>query len=149
MSANTIMKTGRMLPTVFDDFFKPWSQWFDSSDAWNKTLQVPAVNIIENSSDYKITVAAPGLKKSDFNIDVDGNMLTISGETEESAEEKDDERYTRKEYNYSSFSRSFTLPDEVNKEKIEASYDDGVLKLVLPKKEEVKKAMMTKQIAVK
>jgi HSP20 family protein len=75
-------------------------------------------------------------------------MLTISSEKEESKEEKD-ALYTRKEYNYSSFSRSFTLPEEVNKEKIEATYEDGVLKLALPKKEEAKKLAASKHIAVR
>jgi HSP20 family protein len=95
-----------------------------------------------------VSLAVPGMKKDDFNIDVEGNMLTISSEKEESKEEKED-KYTRKEYNYSSFSRSFTLPDEVNKEKIEAKYEDGVLKLMLPKKEEAKKLAAGKHIAVK
>ena len=67
------------------------------------------------------------MKKDDFKIDVDGNMLTISSEKEENKEEKE-KKFTRKEYNYSSFSRRFTLPEEVNKEKIEAKYEDGVLK---------------------
>ncbi len=115
---------------------------------WNKMLTVPAVNIVENNNDYKVTVAAPGLKKSDFKIDVDGNVLNISAETEEKKKEKE-EKYTREEYNYSSFSRSFTLPDDVSKEKIEASYADGVLKLILPKKEEAKKATVTKHVDVK
>jgi HSP20 family protein len=71
-----------------------------------------------------VSLAAPGMKKEDFKIDVDGNMLTISSEKEETKEEKE-KKFTRKEYNYSSFSRSFTLPDEVNKEKIDAKYEDG------------------------
>jgi HSP20 family protein len=79
---------------------------------------------------------------------VEGNLLTISSEKEEEHEEKE-ERYTRQEYSYSSFERSFTLPDEVNKDKIDAHYQDGVLKLVLPKKEEAKKMAVSKQIAVK
>ncbi len=149
MLTNALAKPGRLFPSVFDDFFKPWNDWFDSGGLLNKVLLVPAVNIAENNNDYKVTVAAPGLKKNDFKINVDGNLLTISAETEETKEEKDDERYTRKEYNYSSFSRSFTLPDEVNMEKIEASYENGVLSLVLPKKEEAKKAMVSKQIVVK
>src|SRR5438034_9742490 len=149
MSTNALAKPGRLFPSVFDDFFKPWNEWFDSSGLLNKVLLVPAVNIAENNNDYKVTVAAPGLKKNDFKINVDGNLLTISAETEETKEEKDDERYTRKEYNYSSFSRSFTLPEEVNREKIDASYEDGVLKLTLPKKEEVKKSVASKRIAVK
>jgi len=75
-------------------------------------------------------------------------MLTISSEKEEEKEEKE-KKYTRQEYSYSSFERSFTLPDEVNKDKIDAHYQDGVLKLVLPKKEEAKKMAISKQIAVK
>ena len=78
------------------------------------------------------------MKKDDFKIDVDGNMLTISSKKEETKEEKE-KKFTRKEYNYSSFTRSFTLPEAINKEKIEAKYEDGVLKLVLPRKEEAKK----------
>jgi HSP20 family protein len=108
---------------------------------------MPAVNITENNDEYKVTLAAPGMKKDDFKIDVEGNMLTISSEKEESKEEKE-KRFTRKEYNYSSFSRSFTLPEEINKEKIEASYEEGILKIALPRKEEVKK-LTSKKIAVK
>jgi HSP20 family protein len=145
MSTNVLARPGRLFPSLFDDFVKPWNEWFDTSSA----ITVPAVNITENVNDYNISVAAPGLKKNDFHINVDGNMLTISAEKEETKEEKEGENYTRKEYNYSSFSRSFTLPQEVNREKIEASYEDGVLKLVLPKKEEVKKAVASKQIEVK
>lgn len=75
-----------------------------------------------------MSVAAPGMKKGDFKIDLDGNVLTISAETEQKKEEKGD-KFSRQEYNYSSFSRSFNLPDAVNKDKIEAHYEDGVLKL--------------------
>lgn len=148
MSTRAIAKPG-MLPTVFDEFFKPWNEWFDNSSAFlGRTMTMPAVNIVENKEDYMVSLAVPGMKKEDFNIDVEGNMLTISSEKEESKEEKED-KYTRKEYNYSSFSRSFTLPDEVNKEKIEAKYEDGVLKLMLPKREEAKKLAAGKHIAVK
>jgi HSP20 family protein len=93
-------------------------------------------------------MAAPGLKKEDFKIAMEGNLLTISSEKEEQNEEKE-ERYTRQEYSYSSFERSFTLPDEVNKDKIDAHYKDGVLELILSKKEEAKKMAVSKQIAVK
>lgn len=139
-----LTKRGESFPSVFDDFFRPWSDWFGSE----RTMTVPAVNVADNKDDYRISVAAPGLKKNDFNIDVDGNMLTISCEKEESREEKD-ERYSRKEYNYSSFSRSFTLPEEVIKDKIEAAYEDGVLRLTLPKTEQAKKAALSKHISVK
>lgn len=139
-----LTKRGELFPSVFDDFFRPWSDWFGSE----RTMTVPAVNIVDNKDDYRISVAAPGLKKNDFNIDIEGTMLTISCEKEESREEKD-ERYSRKEYNYSSFSRSFTLPEEVMKNKIEAVYEDGVLRLTLPKTEQSKKAALSKHISVK
>jgi len=135
------------MPTLFDDLFKPWNEWFDNGGLWGRVMNIPAVNITENKDEYKVALAVPGMKKDDFNIDIDGNMLTISSEKEETKEEKD-KKFTRKEYNFSSFSRSFTLPDEVNKEKIEAKYEDGVLKLSLPRKEELKK-ITAKHIAVK
>lgn len=148
MSTKAISKVG-MLPTVFDDFFKPWNEWFDNGGSlMGRIMTVPAVNIVEDKNDYKVSLAVPGMKKDDFNIDVEGNMLTISSEKEVSKEEKD-EKYNRKEYSYSSFSRSFTLPEEVNREKIEAKYEDGLLKLVIPKKDEVKKLAASKHIAVK
>lgn len=148
MGIQALTKSSERMPLFFDDFFKPWNEWFENAGtAWGRTMTVPAVNITENKNDYLVSLAVPGMKKDDFKIDIDGNMLTISCEKEESKEEKD-KKFTRKEYNYSSFSRSFTLPDEVNKEKIEARYEDGVLKLALPRKEEAKKPA-AKQIAVK
>jgi HSP20 family protein len=146
MATQALAKLSERMPTVFDDFFKPWNDWFDGG-LWGKTMNIPAVNITENKDEYLVSLAVPGMKKDDFKIDVDGNMLTISSEKEETKEEKE-KRFTRKEYNYSSFSRSFTLPDEVNKEKIDAKYEDGILKLMLPRKEELKK-LTAKHIAVK
>ncbi len=148
MTTKSLTKAGETVPSLFDDFFKPWNEWMGSGGLWGKALTVPAVNISDNKDDYKVTVAAPGLKKSDFKIDVEGNMLVISSEKEEKKEEKE-ERFTRKEYSFSSFRRSFTLPDDVRQDKIEASYEDGVLKLTLPKKEEAKKMALSKSIAVK
>jgi HSP20 family protein len=147
MGTQALAKTGERFPSVFDDFFKPWNEWFDNGGFWGRVSNLPAVNITEQKDHYEVSLAAPGLKKDDFKIDVDGNMLSISSEKEETKEEKD-KKYTRKEYSYSSFSRSFTLPEEINKEKIEASYSDGVLKISLPRKEEAKKSSAT-QIAVK
>jgi len=144
MSTHALRKAGEVFPSFFDDFFKPWNNWFGNE----RTMTVPAVNVAENKEDYKISVAAPGLKKNDFNIDIEGNMLTISCEKEESKEEKNG-HYSRTEYNYSSFSRSFTLPEEVIKDKIEASYEDGVLRLTLPKTEQAKKVALSKHISVK
>lgn len=148
MSTKALMKSGEMFPTVFEDFFKPWNEWFDNGGFLVKVMKMPAVNVTDNKDNYLVSLAAPGMKKNDFKIDVEGNMLTISSEKEENKEEKES-KYTRKEYNYSSFSRSFTLPDEVIKDKIEAIYEDGVLKLKLPKSEESKKAIASKHIAVK
>jgi HSP20 family protein len=149
MSTRTLTRNGgETLPVLFDDFFRPWNEWFDTSGLMGKTLNVPAVNIKDNRDDFIVSMAVPGMRKDDFRIDVEGSMLTISCEKEEKKEEKET-KFTRKEYNYSSFSRSFTLPDEVNREKIDAHYEDGVLKLSLPKKEEAKKLTTNKHIAVK
>ena len=147
MSTKELTKRSELFPAFFDDFFKPWNEWAGMSRA----MTTPAVNVAENKNHFEVSVAAPGLKKSDFNIDVEGNMLTISCEKEERKEVKDekDERYTRKEYNYSSFSRSFTLPEDVIKDKIEAAYEDGVLRITLPKNEQAKKAGLSKHIMVK
>ncbi|HEV8504954.1 MAG TPA: Hsp20/alpha crystallin family protein [Chitinophagaceae bacterium] len=148
MSKYALTKTSEKFPALFDDFFKPWNEWFDNdSNFWNRTFRMPAVNITEDKDEYNVSLAVPGMKKDDFKIDVDGNMLTISCEKDETKEEKD-KKYTRKEYSYSSFSRSFTLPDEVNSEKIDARYENGLLRISLPRKEEVKKSA-AKQIAVK
>jgi HSP20 family protein len=147
MATQALSRLSERMPTVFEDFFKPWNEWFDNGGLFGRTMNIPAVNITEQKNDYLVSLAVPGMKKEDFKIDIDGNMLTISSAKEETKEEKE-KRFTRKEYNYSSFSRSFTLPDEVNREKIDAKYEDGVLKITLPRKEEVKNPA-AKQIAVK
>jgi HSP20 family protein len=143
MGTQLVTKPGSKLPSLFDEFFKPWNEWFDNGSIMSRTMQVPAVNITEEKDAYHVSLGVPGMKKEDFKIDVDGNMLTISSEKEESKEEKD-KKFTRMEYNYASFSRSFTLPDEVAKDKIEASYKDGVLKLTLPRMETASKPSATK-----
>ncbi len=147
MGTQALAKLSERMPYVFDDFFKPWNEWFDNGGLLGRAMNVPAVNITEQKDEYLVSLAAPGLKRDDFKLDVYGNMLTISSEKEENKEEKD-KRFTRKEYSYSSFSRSFTLPEEINKEKIEAKYEEGVLKISLPRKEEAKKPA-AKHIAVK
>lgn len=148
MNTQSLAKRIERMPSLFDNFFnKPWDDWFDNGFPM-RTMNVPAVNISERKDDYLVSMAAPGLKKEDFKIDLEGNILTISSKQEEEHEEKE-EKFTRKEYSYTTFERSFTLPNEVNKEKIDAQYKDGVLNLVLPKKEEAKKATLSKQITVK
>jgi HSP20 family protein len=138
-----------LLPFSFEDFFEPLDEWADRN-GFNRLLRqnsVPAVNISENKDDFAVTMAAPGLQKSDFKIDIRGNLLVISSEKVQEAEKQED-GYKRREYNYNSFSRSFTLPEQVDKDKIEASYEDGILKLRIPKKEEAKQQESIKQIAV-
>jgi len=146
MGTQALAKLSERMPSVFDDFFKPWNEWFDN-DLTGRAMKMPPVNITEQKEEYMVSLAAPGLKKEDFKIAVDGNMLTISSEKEENKEEKD-KKFTRKEYSYSSFSRSFTLPEEINQGKIEAKYEDGVLKISLPRKEGANKPL-AKHIVVK
>ncbi len=147
METQALTKTTEKTASVFNDLFKPWNEWLDNGNLWGATMNTPAVNITEHRDEYMVSLAVPGMKKDDFKIDIDGNMLTVSSEQEESKEEKD-KKFTRKEYNYSSFCRSFTLPEEINREKIEAKYEEGVLKISLPRKEEAKK-LSAKHIAVK
>lgn len=145
MSTPALIRRKEGMPSIFDDFFKPWNEWFDNRNL-TSTMNIPAVNITEEKDRFLVTLAAPGLKKEDFNLNMDGNMLTISCEKEDSQEEKD-KKYTRKEYNFMSFSRTFTLPDEILKENIEAHYQDGILNITLPRKEQAK--MLGKHIPVK
>lgn len=137
------------MPTVFEDFFKPFNEMFDINGGalWNRVSQVPHVNIVEEPEDYKIEMAAPGFKKEDFNIDLNGNMLIISLDKREEKEEEE-RNFTRREFNYFNFNRTFNLPDDIKLENINAKYEAGVLKLLLPKKEEAKKLTAKKHIAV-
>ena len=98
---------------------------------------VPTVNIIESDDNYRLEMAAPGLKKEDFKINVENDRLIVSSEKKTEASDKN-EKYTRQEFSYSSFLRSFTLPEVVNLEAINANYENGILSLTLPKKEEAK-----------
>ncbi|MEM6264636.1 MAG: Hsp20/alpha crystallin family protein [Bacteroidota bacterium] len=120
---------------MFDDFLT--RDLFNHEGFTNS--QVPAVNISEHDDSFGIEVAAPGLKKEDFSINLDNNRLVISSEQKTETEEtKEDGTYTRREFSYSSFRRAFTLPDSVNTEGISATYEDGILHLTLPKREEAK-----------
>ncbi|WGH76470.1 Hsp20/alpha crystallin family protein [Tenacibaculum tangerinum] len=122
------------LPNVFNDFFRDWST-LNFSDT-NTTL--PAVNIKENENEFTVDVAAPGMNKEDFQVNLENDVLTISSEKQENKEDTND-NYTRKEYSYMSFKRSFTLPKGiVDSEKITATYKNGELKISIPKLEVVK-----------
>lgn len=137
MKTDTLARVAGGLPSVFDDFLKPWNEWFDGRELWSRAANLPPVNIMEQENQFLVTLAAPGMKRDDFKIDLSGNMLNISNETEEEKEETE-KTFTRKEYNYSGFSRSFSLPEGIDTEKIEAKYEDGILKIILPRTEESK-----------
>jgi HSP20 family protein len=130
-----LVKTNNRLtfPSLIEEFFKP--DWMGGMERMN--MNVPAVNIKETDTSYVVELAAPGKRKEDFNIELEDNVLTISTEAKSENEEKDNAgKYTRREFSYSSFKRAFTLPDTVNDFEINASYENGVLHITLPKKEE-------------
>jgi HSP20 family protein len=137
------------VPSLIEDFFS--RDWFDSSlSNWKSSMaSLPAVNISESKDDYKIEVAAPGMKRDDFKVELDNNLLTISSQIENNNEEKDEQgNYTRREFSYQSFQRSFTLPEtKVEGEKISARYVDGILYITIPKREEAK-VKPAKQISI-
>lgn len=130
---NLIKRNSVPFPSIIDELLKP--DWLGGMQSFN--ANVPAVNIKETDASFGIELAAPGKKKEDFNIEIDHNVLTISSEEKAEKEEKDTEgKYTRKEFSYSSFRRAFTLPETVNTENINATYENGVLHIALPKREE-------------
>ncbi len=130
---------GLSLPTnTLDRFFS--DNFFNDNiirDTWNKTFPVvsPAVNIIEHPEAFVIEVAAPGLAKEDFQLNLEKDLLTIKVAKEVSSEDED-QKWHRKEFSYSSFERSFRLPETISEDNIVAKYDNGVLSVNLPKREE-------------
>ena len=137
-----IRRNGNPL-TAFPGFFNE----FVTKDLFNWGLEngsptgttIPAVNIRENNEQFLVEMAAPGMTKNDFRLELNGNTLTIASEKNVDEELKEEERYSRKEFSYQSFTRVFTLPkDVVDAGKIEAKYVNGLLHLIIPKKEEAK-----------
>lgn len=144
-----MLRRRSFFPGIVDDFFGrdflPGNDLFDTQTG----ISMPSVNIVEGKEDFRIEVAAPGLEKDDFKIDLENNVLTISSEREESSEQQEDEnRYMRREFCYSSFRRAFSLPNTVDADKIEANHKNGVLSIAIPKREEAK-VKPAKQIAIK
>jgi HSP20 family protein len=117
-----------MVSNIFDN---------DLGDFFGKRFSDPAANIIENKDSFQLEIAAPGMIKDDFKINLENNILTISVEVEDQKREEG-KNYSRKEFYYGSFSRSFTLPKTIDLENIKADYESGILKISLPKKEEAK-----------
>lgn len=118
-------------------FNEDFAKNFDENlSLWNGTQ--PAVNVIEDADGYVLALAAPGYAKEAIEVKIDDNVLTISSEKKEDAIEKESEKFTRREFKYSEFKRTFTLPDTVDATKIAANYENGILTLSIPKKEEAK-----------
>ncbi|MFT2008697.1 Hsp20/alpha crystallin family protein [Pontibacter sp. 13R65] len=127
------------IPSFFDDsMLRDWFNWPLTNNT--ERGSVPAVNIKETNNAYELEVAAPGMSKRDFRVELDNNMLVISAQKENNHEEQDtEENYTRREFTYQSFTRSFALPERlVQAEQIAAKYHDGILHITLPKTEEAK-----------
>ena len=126
------------LPSLFDRFFE--NDLFDWStrNFSNTNTTLPSVNIKEDVNGFEVEMAAPGFEKKDFKIELLNNLLTISSEKKVETETKEGQQFTRQEFSYQSFNRSFTLPNTVEGEKIMARYENGILKVAIPKKEEAK-----------
>jgi len=130
-----VIRRKSIFPSLVDEFFGKdlVPGWFDSETG----ISEPSVNIVESKTDFRIEVAAPGLEKNDFRINLQDNVLTISSEKETSKEEKD-ERFMRREFSYAQFRRSFSLPDTADSANIAANHKNGVLYIAIPKKDEAK-----------
>ena len=149
MENKAVDKPRTTWPSVFesgwmDKFFNaPLDEFFN----YGKVMNVPAVNVSETEKDFRLSIAAPGLEKKDFKVDAYDDMLTISAEHETEKKEEKNGRFNRREYNYTSWSRSFTLPENCDFSKIDAEYKNGELKISIPKVE-VKEPKKTKSISV-
>ena len=140
-----------MLPRIYRSFPRDWENFlgrdflpdFFDNDSYKS---VPAVNIAEGDDEFVIEVAAPGLERKDFKIDLENNHLTISSEKEDKSEDKN-EKTIRKEFRYSTFCRTFTLPETVENDKIRAKHKDGILFVTIPKKE-IAKIKPARQIEI-
>lgn len=133
------------VPSLMDEFFgRDLIQNFFEDQTG---ISMPAVNVVETNDNFRIEVSAPGLEKKDFKIDLDNNVLTISSEKEERNESQEEGKFMRREFSYSSFRRSFSLPNSVDAEKIKANHKDGILSIILPKREEAKQKP-PKQISI-
>ena len=143
-----IVKTRNLRPN-----YDPWRELFDTesffSPGWPVRSQnsLPAVNVSEDEKNYNVDVIAPGFRKEDFTIRVEDDLLTISAETKkETTDDGNEKQYSRREYSYSAFTRSFSLPENVKDDSIMANYKDGILKLSIPKSKHQVKA--TKEIKI-
>ena len=140
-----------MLPTITRRSYKPflWSSLFDDDFfpvVSGRSTSMPAVNIREDEKRFTLDLAVPGIDKKDLKIEINEDVITISSEQKMEKEENRDD-FKRREFSYSAFCRSFYLPENVNKEKIEANYKDGILSVVLPKDQE-EKAKLSREVKI-
>ena len=139
-----VRRTQNWLPSIFNDFFD--NDWMVKASA-----TAPAINVFETEKEYKLELAAPGMTKEDFNVHIDenDNLVICMEKKSDNKEEKKDGRYLRREFSYSKFQQTMILPENVDKEKIAATVEHGVLNVTLPKlsEEEVKKP--NRQIEIK
>lgn len=132
------------LPSIFNDFFD--NDWMAKANA-----TAPAINVIESDKDYKVEVAAPGMTKDDFNIHLSEDnelVITMEKKNEKKEEDKENKKYLRREFSYSKFQQSLVLPDDVEKDKIEAAVNNGVLTIDLPKRQPEEKAKVNRSIEI-
>ena len=132
------------LPSIFNDFFD--NDWMAKANA-----TAPAINVIESDKDYKVEVAAPGMTKDDFNIHLSEDkelVITMEKKNETKEEDKENEKYLRREFSYSKFQQSLVLPDDVEKDKIGAAVNNGVLTIDLPKRQPEEKAKVNRSIEI-
>lgn len=130
------------IPSIFNDFFD--NEWIVKPN-----FSTPAINVIENEKDYKVEVAAPGMNKEDFNIHLNENLeLVITVEKNTQNEQKEEKKYLRREFSYTKFQQAFQLPDNVDKDKIGAKVENGVLEITLPKLAPEDKARINRIIEI-
>ena len=134
-SKPSLFGTSDLFNNIFDDFFNTGVSSFSNKFFTDST---PSINIIEEDDKFLVEVASPGMNRDDFTVTIDNDQLIIEASTDSKSEEKDD-RYTRREFNYSSFRRSFYLPETIDASQVNAEYNNGILSVSLNKKEESKK----------
>ena len=146
----SLVKRENYLPAwsgFFNDFLnRDWYEWTNQNYSQTNTT-LPSVNIKENENEFEVEMAAPGMRKEDFKIELNNSVLAISSEKQSGDEIKEGNNVTRREFSYQSFSRSFSLPAIVETESISAKYENGILRIIIPKKEEAKPKPL-KQIQV-
>jgi HSP20 family protein len=144
----SLVKFSNQGPSLFDRFLD--NDMFDWSNRnfSNTNTTLPAVNIKEDNDGYEVEMSVPGFDKNDFNIEVNNSLLTISSDKKIEKETNEGQQFTRREFSYQSFSRSFTLPETADGENVSATYENGLLKISIPKKEEAKPKPV-KQIEIK